>query len=89
MENNKVLITGGLGFIGAHFVHHYRQVQPKAHIIVFDKNTYAANINRIDDLVNTARFTTLREIFLIKKPLTVFLKSTNPHMSFILLRNRM
>ena len=57
MENNKVLITGGLGFIGAHFVHHYRQVQPKAHIIVFDKNTYAANIDRIDDLVNTARFT--------------------------------
>jgi len=57
MENNRVLITGGLGFIGAHFVHYYRQTHPKTDIIVFDKNTYAADIDRIADLINTDHFT--------------------------------
>ncbi len=56
MESNRILITGGLGFIGAHFVHHLRKIQPKAHLIVLDKNTYAADISRIRTFINTEKF---------------------------------
>ena len=57
MESNRVLITGGLGFIGAHFVHHMRKLQPESHLVVLDKNTYAADISRIQSLINTQNFT--------------------------------
>lgn len=47
MEAKTILITGGLGFIGGHFVHHYRQHNPGVKIVVVDKNTYAADRSRI------------------------------------------
>ena len=47
MENKTILITGGLGFIGAHFVHLILNKFPTARVIVLDKNTYAANYSRI------------------------------------------
>lgn len=47
MEAKTILITGGLGFIGGHFVHHYRQHYPGVKIVVVDKNTYAADRSRI------------------------------------------
>ena len=47
MEAKTILITGGLGFIGGHFVHHYRQHHPEVKIVVVDKNTYAADRSRM------------------------------------------
>ena len=47
MEAKTILITGGLGFIGGHFVHQYRQYYPGIKIVVVDKNTYAADRSRI------------------------------------------
>ena len=47
MESKTILITGGLGFIGGHFVHQYRQKHPEIKMLVVDKNTYAADRNRI------------------------------------------
>lgn len=37
------LVTGGAGFIGSNFVHWVVQNQPKAHVVVLDKLTYAGN----------------------------------------------
>lgn len=47
MEAKTILITGGLGFIGGHFVYQYRQKHPEIKMLVVDKNTYAADRNRI------------------------------------------
>ena len=47
MEAKTILITGGLGFIGGHFVHQYRQKYPEIKMLVVDKNTYAADRHRI------------------------------------------
>lgn len=47
MEAKTILITGGLGFIGGHFVHQYRHHYPGVRIVVVDKNTYAADRSRI------------------------------------------
>jgi len=43
----KILITGGAGFIGSHFVDALVDAYPAHRIIVLDKMTYAADINHI------------------------------------------
>lgn len=42
----KVLVTGGCGFIGSHFVEHTLKNRPHDEVIVFDKMTYAAEAGR-------------------------------------------
>lgn len=48
----KILVTGGAGFIGSNFVHYLYRERPDWHITVFDKLTYAgdkANIAGLDE----------------------------------------
>lgn len=42
----KVLLTGGLGFLGSHLINKYHN--EKCQFIVLDKETYAANYNKVD-----------------------------------------
>ena len=44
------LITGGLGFIGSHFIRHLLGQKPDLHVINLDKITYAANHENLSDL---------------------------------------
>ena len=46
----KLLVTGGAGFIGSNFVHHIYRERPDWHITVFDKLTYAGNLKNIEGL---------------------------------------
>ncbi|QIG48819.1 dTDP-glucose 4,6-dehydratase [Nordella sp. HKS 07] len=49
----NIIVTGGAGFIGANFVHHWRKVSPDDSIIVLDALTYAgnrANLNGLDSV---------------------------------------
>jgi dTDP-glucose 4,6-dehydratase len=39
----RLLITGGAGFIGANFVHHWLARQPGDRVVVLDSLTYAGN----------------------------------------------
>lgn len=51
----KMLITGGAGFIGCNFVH--QMVEKYDHeIVVFDKLTYAANLDYLNDIKNRIEF---------------------------------
>ena len=52
---NKILITGGCGFIGSHVTEYFFKKYPKAKIIVFDKITYAASIKNIVSIRNSKR----------------------------------
>lgn len=40
---NRILVTGGAGFIGANFVHHMAKKYPDSEIVVVDALTYAGN----------------------------------------------
>jgi len=40
----RVLVTGGAGFIGANFVHHWLQKYPDSRLVVLDALTYAGNM---------------------------------------------
>lgn len=56
MPKNTLLVTGGLGFIGAHFVHHVFHRLNDTKIVVLDKNTYAADKSRMQEFINEERF---------------------------------
>jgi dTDP-glucose 4,6-dehydratase len=46
----EILVTGGAGFIGANFVHHWRKVSPGDSVVVLDALTYAGNRANLDGL---------------------------------------
>jgi dTDP-glucose 4,6-dehydratase len=50
---NKLLVTGGAGFIGSNFVHYVLSERPDWHITVLDALTYAGNIKNLDGLDET------------------------------------
>ncbi len=49
-EVRNILITGGAGFIGSNFVHHWCQTYQSCHVVVLDALTYAGNRANINDL---------------------------------------
>ena len=46
----NLIVTGGAGFIGANFVHHWRKVAPGDGIVVLDALTYAGNRANLEGL---------------------------------------
>jgi dTDP-glucose 4,6-dehydratase len=49
-ETHRIMITGGAGFIGSNFVHHWCKKYPGDRVIVFDALTYAGNRQNIASL---------------------------------------
>lgn len=49
--SQKILITGGAGFIGSNFVYYTRATHPQDEIVVVDKLTYAGNLDNIAPLL--------------------------------------
>lgn len=52
----KILVTGGAGFIGSHFIRHILKRYRYYKIVNLDKLTYASNIKNLDDIKNNPRY---------------------------------
>lgn len=50
---SNIMVTGGAGFIGSNFVHYMLEKYPEYRIIVFDKLTYAGNLDNLKGLEET------------------------------------
>jgi dTDP-glucose 4,6-dehydratase len=59
-EPRNLLITGGAGFIGSNFVHHWVANSETGHVVVLDALTYAGNIESLSDFKRSPRFTFVR-----------------------------
>jgi dTDP-glucose 4,6-dehydratase len=46
----SLLVTGGAGFIGSNFVHYMLETYPEYVLTVFDKLTYAGNLDNLKDI---------------------------------------
>ena len=55
MQN--ILIAGGAGFIGSNFVRYILNKYPDYKVVVYDKLTYAGNLDNLRDVADEARYT--------------------------------
>jgi dTDP-glucose 4,6-dehydratase len=53
---STIVVTGGAGFIGSHFVHHLLTSDPDAQVTVLDALTYAGNPANLTDLEGNPRY---------------------------------
>jgi dTDP-glucose 4,6-dehydratase len=59
-EPRNLLITGGAGFIGSNFVHHWLANSRDGCVLVFDALTYAGNIENLSDIKDDPRYMFVR-----------------------------
>lgn len=52
----NIMVTGGAGFIGSNFVHYMLDKYPDYNIIVYDKLTYAGNLDNLKDVADDPRY---------------------------------
>lgn len=52
----RIVVTGGAGFIGSAYVRYKIAQSPDIHVVVFDKLTYAGNLDNLKDL-DDSRYT--------------------------------
>ncbi len=60
MEYDKVLVTGGAGFIGSNFIRLFLSKHPKTKVVNFDKLTYAGRLENLKDIENNPRYSFVR-----------------------------
>jgi len=56
----KILITGGAGFIGSHVVRRFVNKYPGYHIVNLDKLTYAGNLANLTDIEDKPNYTFIK-----------------------------
>jgi dTDP-glucose 4,6-dehydratase len=56
MAINKLLVTGGAGFIGSNFVNYWLDNYPNDEIVVLDALTYAGNLANLSSVENNNRY---------------------------------
>ena len=56
IDELKLLVTGGAGFIGSNFIHYMLGQYPQCQIINLDKLTYAGNLDNLKDIEDNSRY---------------------------------
>ncbi|MBK7114749.1 MAG: GDP-mannose 4,6-dehydratase [Proteobacteria bacterium] len=56
LQTRRLLVTGGAGFIGTHFVEHCLEQGLVERLVVLDSLTYAADLSSLDELRANSRF---------------------------------
>lgn len=57
---DRILVTGGAGFIGSNFVKHMLQEHPDNYIVNLDLLTYAGNLENLKEIENNENYTFIK-----------------------------
>ena len=80
MKNEKILVTGGAGFIGSNFIHFllkkYETIKIK--IINYDKLTYAGNLANLKEIENHSGYTFIKGDICDKQKLRTVFENFKP-----------
>jgi len=56
LDGKTILVTGGAGFIGSHFIHMMLRRHSGTRVINLDKLTYAGNLDNLSDIQDDSRY---------------------------------
>jgi dTDP-glucose 4,6-dehydratase len=56
LDGKTLLVTGGAGFIGSHFIRRVLRCYPKTRVVNLDKLTYAGNLDNLRDVHEDPRY---------------------------------
>jgi len=56
ITRNKIMVCGGAGFIGSNFVHYILEKYPYDDVVVYDKLTYAGNLENLRNAERSHRY---------------------------------
>jgi len=59
MRPGKILVTGGAGFLGSHFIRHVLKAEAKA-VVNVDLLTYAGDLRRLEDVQGDPRYSFIK-----------------------------
>ncbi len=74
----KLLVTGGAGFIGSHFLRYFLKKHPDFKVLNFDKLTYAGNPDNLRDIVGHKNYKFFKGDIVDSKSVERAFKSFNP-----------
>ncbi len=57
----KIVVTGGAGFIGSHFIKHILGQNPEYRVLNIDKLTYAGNLENLEEVKNHPNYSFVNE----------------------------
>ena len=57
---SRLLVTGGAGFIGSNFVHHWLRERPADRVVVLDALTYAGNLGNLRAVAGSSDYRFVR-----------------------------
>lgn len=52
LKTKTILVTGGVGFIGSHFIRHFLNKHPDFRVVNLDKLTYSGNLDNLKDITS-------------------------------------
>jgi len=78
LQNSKIFVAGGAGFIGSNFARYILQKHPKVKILNYDKLTYSGNLGNLADIKSNNRYRFIKGDIADKKKIEKAIKSFGP-----------
>ena len=74
-NGRKILVCGGVGFIGSNFIRYILSKYPRVKVVNFDKLTYSGNLDNLRDVEKDRKYSFVRGDVANKKQIdTIFAK---------------